>query len=146
MNGTLNETHRGRTADAHYRSHHEIDTVIGRSLGAMVALSLEKQCKKEGDNPFVMVQSKTFGAPVVSGDFPCTNLNRIRWAGDPISALGFNSATVMPSSKQSFNDSAHDYSGVFIKDAVPIRGTPKNTLTQSPDDNKTEVITYEINK
>ena len=37
---TLNKTHRGRTADAYYRSRHEIDTVIGHSLGGAVALSL----------------------------------------------------------------------------------------------------------
>ena len=46
MNGTLNKTHRGRTADAHYRSHHEINTVIGHSLGGSVSLALEKQYKK----------------------------------------------------------------------------------------------------
>ena len=40
---TLNKTKRGRDADAYYRSHHEIDTVIGHSLGGAVALSLEKQ-------------------------------------------------------------------------------------------------------
>ena len=39
---TLNKTKRGRDADAYYRSHHEIDTVIGHSLGAAVGLSLEK--------------------------------------------------------------------------------------------------------
>ena len=39
----LNKTKRGRDADAYYRSHHEIDTVIGHSLGGAVALSLEKQ-------------------------------------------------------------------------------------------------------
>ena len=38
---TLNNTKRGRDADAYYRSHHEIDTVIGHSLGGAVALSLE---------------------------------------------------------------------------------------------------------
>ena len=43
---TLNKTTRGRTADAYYRPHHEIDTVIGHSLGSAVALSLEKQYKK----------------------------------------------------------------------------------------------------
>ena len=36
---TLNKTTRGRTADAYYRSHHEIDTVIGHSLGGAAALS-----------------------------------------------------------------------------------------------------------
>ena len=43
---TLNKTKRGRDADAYYRSHHEIDTVIGHSLGGAVALSLEKHYKK----------------------------------------------------------------------------------------------------
>ena len=40
---TLNKTKRGRDADAYYRSHREIDTVIGHSLGGAIALSLEKQ-------------------------------------------------------------------------------------------------------
>ena len=62
---TLNKSHRGRTADAYYRSHHEIDTVIGNSLGGAVALPLEQQYKQECSNPYVTIQSKTFGAPVV---------------------------------------------------------------------------------
>ena len=65
---TLNNTKRGRDADAYYISHHEIDTVIGHSLGGAVALSLEKTYKKEGNNPYGIVQSKTFGAPTVSGN------------------------------------------------------------------------------
>ena len=40
---TLNKTKRGRDADACYRSHHEIGTVIGHSLGGAVSLALEKQ-------------------------------------------------------------------------------------------------------
>ena len=43
---TVNETTRGRTADAYYRSHHEIDTVIGHSFGGAVSLALEKKYKK----------------------------------------------------------------------------------------------------
>ena len=39
---TLNHTTRCRTADAYYRSHHQIDTVIGHSLGGAVALSFKK--------------------------------------------------------------------------------------------------------
>ena len=65
---TLNKTKRGRDADAYYRSHRETDSVIGHSLGGAVALSLEKQYKKEGNIPFGIVQSKTFGPPVVSGN------------------------------------------------------------------------------
>ena len=44
---TLNKTKRGRDADAYYRSHHEIGSVIGHSLGGAVALSLEKNTKKK---------------------------------------------------------------------------------------------------
>ena len=142
MNDTLDKTHRGRTAYAYYGSHHEIDTVIGHSFGGSVALALEKQYKKEGNNPFGLIQSKTFGAPVISGDFPGPNPNRIRWAGDPIFALDFNSTAVMPSSKQRFN-SAHSFSGLFIiKDAVPIHDTLRNNLNPSPGDKDVEVITY----
>ena len=65
---TLNNTTRGKTADAYYRSHHEIYTVIGHSLGGAVALSLQKSYKKEGSNPYGIVQSKTFGSPTVSGN------------------------------------------------------------------------------
>ena len=59
---------RGRDAGAYYRSHHEIDTIIGHSLGGSVSLALENQFKKEGNNPYGIIQSKTFGAPVVSGN------------------------------------------------------------------------------
>ena len=38
-------------------------------MGGAVALSLEKQYNKEGNNPYGIVQYKTFGAPVVSGNF-----------------------------------------------------------------------------
>ena len=65
---TLSKTKRGRDADAYYRSHHEIDSVIGHSLGGAVALSLEKQYKKEGNHPFGLIQSKTLGSPTVSGN------------------------------------------------------------------------------
>ena len=42
LDDTLNKTTRRKTADAYYRNHHEIYTVIGHSLGGAVALSLEK--------------------------------------------------------------------------------------------------------
>ena len=44
---TFNKTKRGRDADAYYRSHHEIDTVIGHSLGGSVSLAIENKYKKE---------------------------------------------------------------------------------------------------
>ena len=73
---TLNKTKRGRGADQYYRSHHEIDTVISHSLGGAVALPLGQQCKKEGDNPYGVVQSKTFGSPTVSGNISNPLLNQ----------------------------------------------------------------------
>ena len=44
---TLNKTKRGRDADAYYRSHHEIDTVIGHSLGGALSLASENNTKKK---------------------------------------------------------------------------------------------------
>ena len=204
---TLNKTHRGRTADAYYRSHHEIDTVIGHSLGGAVALSLENQYKQEGNNPYGTDQSKTFGAPTVSSTLCSrfgkvgksivkngiiaagiagglatgasadsaiglsdgglltglgagiskkvstdmanrltsdnnTSPDRIRYCRDPISFMDMNATTVMPSFKQRFNNSAHSYYGLFIKDAVPIHDVENNPLQPSPDDKDAEVITY----
>ena len=131
-------------------------------MGGAVALSLEKQYKKEDNSPYGIVQSKTFGAPVVNGNLgssfgklgktivkDCildlgvagglaigssadsaigfsdggsltglgadiskkistdianrltednnTSPDRIRYFGDPISAMDFNAKTVMPS-------------------------------------------------
>ena len=73
----LNNTTRGKTADAYYRSHHEVDTVIGHSLGGAVALSLKNNIKQEGNNPYGIVQSKTFGSPIVSGNISNPLLNNI---------------------------------------------------------------------
>ena len=73
---TLNNTTRGKTADAYYRSHHEIDTLIGHSLGGAVALSLQKAYNKEGNNPYGVIQSKTFCSPTVSGNISNPLLKR----------------------------------------------------------------------
>ena len=142
FNDTLNKTTRGRTADAYYRSHHEIDTVVGHSLGGSVSLALEQKYKKEGNNPYGILQSKTFGAPVISGNvLGEKNPNRIRYFGDPIPALDFNATNVTPSIGFRFNNSAHSYKGLFIKDAVPIHDTMKNPLSMSGNDEDSEVIT-----
>ena len=111
-------------------------------MGGSVSLAIEKKYKKEGNNPYGIVQSKTFGAPVISGNLTSPNPNRIRYFGDPISALDFNATTVIPSIGFRFNNSAHSYKGLFIKDAVPIHDTMKNMLEPSPDDSQAEVITY----
>ena len=201
--GTLNKTKRGRDADAYYRSHHEIDAAIGHPLGSSVAFALEQQYIKQGNNTYGIIQSKPFGAPVVSGntsnpllknivkdeivtagvagglaigttvdsaigfrdggllsglgadigkevssDFANriisdtnTSPDRVRYFGDPISMFDFNATTVMPSFKQRWSNSAHSYSGLFIKDAIPLHDIMNNLLTPSPDDSETTVIT-----
>ena len=85
---TWNETKRGRGADAYYRSHHEIDTVTGHSLGGAVALSLETQCKKEGDHPYGRIQSKTFGALTVPGKIKSPLLKNNNIVKDEIITAG----------------------------------------------------------
>ena len=57
---TLNKTKSGRDADAYCRSHHDINTVIGHSLGGAVALSLEKQ-KKKVRTPLVLFNLRHSG-------------------------------------------------------------------------------------
>ena len=94
---TLNNTTRGKTADAYYRSHHEIDTVIGNSLGGAVALSLEKQYKKEGNNPYGIVQSKTFGSPTVSGNISnplLKNIVKDEIVGAGVAGMGYIGASI----------------------------------------------------
>ena len=70
-----------------------------------------------------------------------TSPDRIKYFGDPVSMFDFNSTTVMPSMGCRWKSSAHPYKGLFIKDAVPIHGTVRNTLSTSPEDSKAEVIT-----
>ena len=84
----------------------------------------------------------------VSGDFvnrvtEDTNISpdRIRYLGDPVSMLDFNSTTVMPSMGFRWKSSAHYYKGLFIKGAAPLHDGERNPLTPSPEDSKTEVIT-----
>ena len=58
---------RGRDADAYYRLHREIDTVIGHSLGSGCSF-FRKASTTKGDNPSGIVQSKTCGALTVPGN------------------------------------------------------------------------------
>ena len=53
----------------------------------------------------------------------------------------FQAKTIMPSFEQRWNNSSHPYSGLFIKDAVPLHDIMKNPLTPSPDDSEATVIT-----
>ena len=96
LGDTLNKTARGRDADKHYSSHHEIDTVIGHSLGGAIALPLEKQYKKEGNNPYGIVQSKTFGSPTVSGNISnplLKNIAKDEIVGAGVAGMGYIGAS-----------------------------------------------------
>ena len=57
----------------------------------------------------------------------------------------FQAKTVMPSFEQRWRNSAHSNYGLQIADKVETHDTPKNPLSQSPDDREAEVITYQIN-
>ena len=70
-----------------------------------------------------------------------TSPDRIKYFGDPVSMFDFNSTTVFPSFKLRWNNSAHSYSGLFIKGAEPLHNVERNPLTPSPDESKAEVIT-----
>ena len=130
------KTHGGRTADAYYRSHHEFGTVIRHSLEGAVALIQKSNITKKGITLMELFNLKHSVRLQCQVIFQVPTLIELDGLVTPISALDFNSTTVMPSFKQRFDNSAHGYSGLFLKDAVPIHDTPKNTSTQSPDDNK----------
>ena len=70
-----------------------------------------------------------------------TSPDRIRYFGDPVSMFDFQAKTVMPSMGFRFNNSAHSYKGLFIKDAAPLHDTMKHMLEPSPDDSEATVIT-----
>eukprot|EP00972_Heterocapsa_arctica_P085389 12584814-Heterocapsa_arctica.AAC.1 len=62
MNGV-----RADNANAYYLSNQSsIDTVIGHSLGGAIALNLEQRYGTQGDNPYGIVQSKTYGSATAS--------------------------------------------------------------------------------
>ena len=61
--------------------------------------------------------------------------------GGPISAMDFNDTAVSQNFKQRWNNSAHNYSGLFIKDAAHVHDVERNNLTPSPDDREAEIIT-----
>ena len=49
--------------------------------------------------------------------------------------------TVTPSMGFRFDNSAHSYKGLCIKDAIPLHDTMNNPLTTSPDDSEATVVT-----
>ncbi len=110
--GKTLEGKRGSDAETYYLSHPEIDTVIGHSLGGAIALGLSNKYKE-------IIQSKTFGSATAS--LPGGGgVDRIRYLGDPISALDFNATAVMPSFGRRWNQSAHGFQGLSIPDTIPV--------------------------
>ena len=69
-----------------------------------------------------------------------TSPGRIQYFGDPISFVGSNATTVMPSFKQRFNNPAHSYSGLQVAGKVHVHDTVRNNLTPTPDDKDAGVL------
>eukprot|EP00972_Heterocapsa_arctica_P057957 8550391-Heterocapsa_arctica.AAC.1 len=128
---------RGRDAEACYKAHHEVDTVIVHSFGGAIALNMQRRYVKQGDNPYGIIQSKTFGSPTIG----MGKNGRVRYLGDPISMLDFGASTKIPSFGRRWNQSAHGFQGLSIPDKIPVHDTPKNPLTVSGDDKDAEIIT-----
>ena len=68
------------------------------------------------------------------------NPDRIRYAGDPISAFDFNGETVVPSLGFRTNNSAHSYKGLSIPDKFPEHDLAKEALPIQPSDDKANLI------
>ena len=69
------------------------------------------------------------------------NPDRIRYAGDPISAFDFNAKTVVPSLGFRMNNSAHSYKGLSIPDKFPEHDLAKEALPIQPSDDNAKIIT-----
>ena len=69
------------------------------------------------------------------------NPDRIRYAGDPISAFDFNAKTVMPSLGFRMNNSAHSYKGLSIPDKVAEHDVSHVPLTAQPNESKSQQLT-----
>ena len=72
---------------------------------------------------------------------PETNPDRIRYYGDPISALDFNAKSVMPSKDFLKNHTPHSYKGLSIPDKVEEHDLYKPPLTVQPSDNTAQQLT-----
>ena len=57
-----------------------------------------------------------------------TSPAEIKCFGDPVSMFDFQAETVMPSFGFRFNNSAHSYKGLSIKDAVPLHDNAKSII------------------
>ena len=71
---------------------------------------------------------------------PETNPDRIRYYGDPISALDFNAKSVEPSEDFLKTHTAHSYKGLSIPDKVEEHDITQIPLTVQPNDNKVQQL------
>ena len=69
------------------------------------------------------------------------NPDRIRYFGDPVSALDFNAKTVIPSLGFRMNHSAHSYAGLSIPDEVEEHDLNVDRLQPQPPDDNAKIIT-----
>ena len=91
-----------------------VDSAFGFSYGGLLA-GLGTDIGKKVSTDFAnRITSDTNTSP-----------DRIKYFGDPASMFGFSAKLVMPSMGFRFNNSAHSYKGLFIKDAIPLHDTIK---------------------
>ena len=71
--------------------------MIGHSLGSSVSLALEQKYKKEGNNPYDIIQSKPFGSPAVLGNISnplLKNIVKNTIVGAGVAGMGYIGASV----------------------------------------------------
>ena len=124
------------------KSSQALGTAVGTSIGAGV----------DAATGFTDEGLFTYGLSTAGGKIGSTigtrlttskedNPDRIRYAGDPISALDFNAKTVIPSLGFRVNHSAHSYKGLSIPDKVEEHDLEKVPLSIQPEDVNAKILT-----
>ena len=119
---------------------------LGSSIGTEIGVGLDAATGFTDEGLF------TYGLSTAGGKIGSTigtrlttskedNPDRIRYAGDPISAFDFNAKTVIPSLGFRMNNSAHTYKGLSIPDKVPEHDLEKVPLIAQPEDVNAKTLT-----
>ena len=127
------------------------DLVLKGSQGLGTAVGTEIGVSMDAATGFTDEGLFTYGLSTAGGKIGSTigtrlttskedNPDRIRYAGDPFSALDFNAKTVIPSLGFRMNHSAHSYSGLSIPDKVEEHDLAKVALPIQPSDDNANII------
>ena len=136
------------TYQTHYKKNIVKDEIVGAGVAGMGYIGTSADAALGFSDGGLLTGIGADIGKEVSSDFANritegtdTSPDRIKCFGDPASMFDFNAKTVMPSMGFRFNNSAHSYKELFIKDAVSLHDTPKNVLEPSPDDSEATVVT-----